>query len=262
MRVPHVAGTSRPGHEQPGGRLGPPTARLPVDATGCSRAADPARGLASFRKGRRGRGDVTIDGYLAELERRLPPTRRRRFLAEAEEHLRDAAARHAARRALVAGDPAGRGSRLRARRRRRASPRFGSRGLRDARSSTRRPWGDCALRLPALRCSREHASACAVDREADLHHSATARHRVVLADCRCTRCDQRRSRLDSLVSLRGARARRHGRRDHGLGARLRGARRALVHGSSRHLELAAARRPHRTCVSRRVRARRRVGTSA
>jgi len=39
---------------------------------------------------------VTIDGYLAGLERRLPRTRRRRFLAEAEEHLRDAAARHAA----------------------------------------------------------------------------------------------------------------------------------------------------------------------
>jgi hypothetical protein len=34
---------------------------------------------------------MTIDEYLAELGRRLPRTRRRRFLAEAEEHLRDAA---------------------------------------------------------------------------------------------------------------------------------------------------------------------------
>jgi hypothetical protein len=34
---------------------------------------------------------VTIDEYLAELARRLPRLRRRRFLAEAEEHLRDAA---------------------------------------------------------------------------------------------------------------------------------------------------------------------------
>jgi len=32
---------------------------------------------------------MTIERYLAELERRLPRIRRRRFLAEAEEHLRD-----------------------------------------------------------------------------------------------------------------------------------------------------------------------------
>ena len=35
---------------------------------------------------------MTIERYLAELERRLPNTRRRRILAEAEAHLRDAAA--------------------------------------------------------------------------------------------------------------------------------------------------------------------------
>ena len=34
---------------------------------------------------------MTIEAYLAELARRLPRTQRRRFLAEAEEHLRDAA---------------------------------------------------------------------------------------------------------------------------------------------------------------------------
>jgi hypothetical protein len=33
---------------------------------------------------------MTIDEYLAELERRLPSTRKRRFLSEAEAHLRDA----------------------------------------------------------------------------------------------------------------------------------------------------------------------------
>jgi hypothetical protein len=37
---------------------------------------------------------VTIDRYLAELERRLPRLARRRALAEAREHLHDAAARH------------------------------------------------------------------------------------------------------------------------------------------------------------------------
>jgi hypothetical protein len=40
---------------------------------------------------------MTIDEYLAELERRLPRLRRRRVVAEAEEHLRDAAARQQAR---------------------------------------------------------------------------------------------------------------------------------------------------------------------
>ena len=39
---------------------------------------------------------MTIDAYLAELERRLPRTSRRRILAEAQEHLRDSAARHSA----------------------------------------------------------------------------------------------------------------------------------------------------------------------
>jgi hypothetical protein len=39
---------------------------------------------------------VTIGEYLKELERRLPRFRRRRILAEAEEHLRDSAARHRA----------------------------------------------------------------------------------------------------------------------------------------------------------------------
>jgi hypothetical protein len=39
---------------------------------------------------------VTIAAYLAELEDRLQRFRRRRFLGEAEEHLRDAAARHEA----------------------------------------------------------------------------------------------------------------------------------------------------------------------
>lgn len=39
---------------------------------------------------------MTIDRYLHELEQRLPRIRRRRFLAEAEAHLRDSAARHAA----------------------------------------------------------------------------------------------------------------------------------------------------------------------
>ena len=38
---------------------------------------------------------MTIDAYLAELERRLPRIGRRRVLAEAQEHLRDSAARHA-----------------------------------------------------------------------------------------------------------------------------------------------------------------------
>jgi hypothetical protein len=37
---------------------------------------------------------VTIDAYLAELERRLPRLTRRRALAEVREHLRDAASRH------------------------------------------------------------------------------------------------------------------------------------------------------------------------
>jgi hypothetical protein len=40
---------------------------------------------------------VTIDGYVAELERRLPRLRRGRLLAEAEDHLRDSATRHRAR---------------------------------------------------------------------------------------------------------------------------------------------------------------------
>ncbi len=39
---------------------------------------------------------MTIDAYLAELERALPRTRRDRALREAREHLRDAAARHRA----------------------------------------------------------------------------------------------------------------------------------------------------------------------
>jgi hypothetical protein len=39
---------------------------------------------------------VTIDAYLAELERRLPRLGRRRILAEAREHLRDSAVRHRA----------------------------------------------------------------------------------------------------------------------------------------------------------------------
>lgn len=39
---------------------------------------------------------MTIDAYLAELERRLPRIARRRALAEAHEHLRDSAARHRA----------------------------------------------------------------------------------------------------------------------------------------------------------------------
>jgi hypothetical protein len=39
---------------------------------------------------------VTIDAYLAELERGLPRTGRDRALREAREHLRDAAARHRA----------------------------------------------------------------------------------------------------------------------------------------------------------------------
>jgi uncharacterized membrane protein len=39
---------------------------------------------------------VTIDEYLAELERLLPRSARRRALAEIREHLRDAAARHRA----------------------------------------------------------------------------------------------------------------------------------------------------------------------
>ena len=37
---------------------------------------------------------MTIDAYLAELERHLPRLGRRRVLAEAQEHLRDSAARH------------------------------------------------------------------------------------------------------------------------------------------------------------------------
>jgi hypothetical protein len=37
---------------------------------------------------------MTIDEYLAELERRLPRTHRQRFVAEAAEHLRDAAERY------------------------------------------------------------------------------------------------------------------------------------------------------------------------
>ena len=53
---------------------------------------------------------MTIDAYLAELERRLPRIGRRRVLAEAHEHLRDSAARaraagisdHAAEAAAVA----------------------------------------------------------------------------------------------------------------------------------------------------------------
>jgi HAAS domain-containing protein len=39
---------------------------------------------------------VTIDAYLAELERALPRARRDRALREVREHLRDAAARHRA----------------------------------------------------------------------------------------------------------------------------------------------------------------------
>lgn len=39
---------------------------------------------------------MTIDAYLAELERRLPLTARPRALSEVREHLRDAAARHRA----------------------------------------------------------------------------------------------------------------------------------------------------------------------
>lgn len=39
---------------------------------------------------------MTIDAYLAQLERRLPRIARRRILAEAQEHLRDSAARHSA----------------------------------------------------------------------------------------------------------------------------------------------------------------------
>ena len=39
---------------------------------------------------------MTIDAYLAELERRLPRIGRRRVLTEAQEHLRDSAARHGA----------------------------------------------------------------------------------------------------------------------------------------------------------------------
>ena len=39
---------------------------------------------------------MTIDSYLAELERRLPRMARRRILAEAQEHLRDSASRHGA----------------------------------------------------------------------------------------------------------------------------------------------------------------------
>lgn len=41
-----------------------------------------------------GGGDVTIDAYLGALERSLPRISRRRALAEAQEHLRDSAARH------------------------------------------------------------------------------------------------------------------------------------------------------------------------
>lgn len=39
---------------------------------------------------------MTIDAYLAELERRLPRIGRRRVVSEAQEHLRDSAARHRA----------------------------------------------------------------------------------------------------------------------------------------------------------------------
>jgi hypothetical protein len=39
---------------------------------------------------------MTIGAYLAQLERRLPRIARRRILAEAQEHLRDSAARHSA----------------------------------------------------------------------------------------------------------------------------------------------------------------------
>jgi HAAS len=39
---------------------------------------------------------VTIEAYIAALEHRLPRYRRRRFIAEAEAHLRDSAARHRA----------------------------------------------------------------------------------------------------------------------------------------------------------------------
>ena len=39
---------------------------------------------------------MTIDAYLAQLEPRLPRIARRRILAEAQEHLRDSAARHSA----------------------------------------------------------------------------------------------------------------------------------------------------------------------
>jgi len=39
---------------------------------------------------------MTIDAYLAALERSLPRISRRRVLAEAQEHLRDSAATHRA----------------------------------------------------------------------------------------------------------------------------------------------------------------------
>lgn len=52
--------------------------------------------MARVRPGRRGGRALTIDAYLAELERRLPRIGRRRVLAEAQEHLRDSAARHRA----------------------------------------------------------------------------------------------------------------------------------------------------------------------
>ena len=44
---------------------------------------------------------MTIDAYLAQLERRLPRIARRRILAEAQEHLRDSAARHSSEGGLV-----------------------------------------------------------------------------------------------------------------------------------------------------------------
>jgi len=47
---------------------------------------------------------MTIDAYLAELERRLPRIARRRILAEAQEHLRDSAARHSSEGGLVPHD--------------------------------------------------------------------------------------------------------------------------------------------------------------
>ena len=50
--------------------------------------------MACVRARDGGGRDMTIDAYLAELERRLPRIARRRALVEAQEHLRDSAARH------------------------------------------------------------------------------------------------------------------------------------------------------------------------